>query len=447
MADPGRRARTDHTKLRTIGIAVLALVAGIALAGCMDDGGQEATDPGTDDGTTDDESPSGDGTADDGSGEETGDEDTGSDPLPETELDTPSSWPMVGYTAAQTRSYGGPGDGDPTDAWSTLTGGASAPSVANGFVYATGPGEDDARSTFHAFVPETGDEAWRYHAAVPAGSAVDAERVYVVDGHGQDDTPTALDARTGEVVWTHEEDGFRSDAAPAVLGDRVFFGDGATVVALDASTGEVGWEQGTPSPETPGVTQIMTDDEHVLAGSGGQFLVLDPATGDEVASVDTGERSGDYTVADGRLFVVGLAGTSAWDLESGEELWTYNPGQLVRDHAAVEDGILYLGGSGSQEPGQVIALDAQTGDEEWVVDADGSEVSSPAIAHGTVYVVTQAGNGAEYVFQALHAGNGTEVWSFTFEPASVNPQPPSSPAYVDGMLFTNTGGFIVALDV
>lgn len=442
----------DEPDLRTVGLCFLVIVAGIAMAGCMDDGGQE-------DGGVEDQGPTGNEGAADGGSSDGGDSDDAgtdaegsgdSDTVPETELETPSSWPMVGFTAAHINSYGGAGDGEPEKAWTLGAPLKVAPSAGNGFVYLAGPGEDDARPTFHALVPETGDEAWRYHAEVVEGTAVDADHVYLADGTGPSDTPTAVDTETGEVGWTFEKAGFVSSTAPAILGDHVFFfdqgtefrPDNATLYAFDTSTGEVDWKE-----QAPRADQLMTDGENLLVASGGQFFVLDADAGDQVSSLDTGARQTYQSVADNTLFTVQSQGIKAWDIESGEELWKHRVEHIVEGAPAIADGVVYLGGSAQDGPSAVYALDAQTGEEEWIFEADANWVTpSPAVAHGTVYVATQSGNGDTYNISAIDAEDGTEAWSMSVEFDRQNPSPPTSIVYVDGMLFADLGAQTVAVD-
>lgn len=444
----------EHAKLRTVGLVVLALVAGVALAGCMDDGEQETTDPGTDDGETSDDPPSDDPSGD---GSDAGSKaDSGDDPLPQTELDTPDSWPMVGFNAAHTGAYGGPGDGDPEEAWTLPAPDNAAPSAGNGFVYLPGPAEDDARPTFRALVPETGDEAWRFHAEVAQGSTVDADHVYILDETGQSYTPTALDTGTGEVAWTLQEDGFEGSIAPAILGERVFFmaqsadpsQENGTLFALDTSTGDVDWKT-----QAPVAGQLMTSGDQLLLGGGGfqadgELHVFDPDTGDHVSSLDTQTRTTHHTVANGTLFTASARGIAAWDLASGENRWKQGVDEMVDGPPTIHEGTVYVGGTGHDGPAKVHALDAQTGEEAWAFELDGAWVNpSPAIAHGTVYVASQADNGNEYGFYAIDADEGTEVWSLSIAAERTDGGAPTSVMFVDGMLFADVGAHWFALDV
>ena len=137
-------------------------------------------------------------------------------------------------------------------------GGYSSFSVANGKLYTMGlRGE---REFVVAFDVATGKEAW----ATPHGSAfrndrgdgprgtptVDGDRVYALGGDGD---LSALDARTGKIVWSKnvlKEFGGSNitwgiSESPLVLGNKVLVnagGPGASIVALNKADGALIWK-------------------------------------------------------------------------------------------------------------------------------------------------------------------------------------------------------------
>ncbi|WP_390287981.1 PQQ-binding-like beta-propeller repeat protein [Haloarchaeobius amylolyticus] len=86
-----------------------------------------------------------------------------------------------------------------------------------------------------------GEERWRVSGEFVGSASVLDGTVWVADYQG---TAYAIDARTGEVYWSHSLPGVNKiDAGLAVAGDEVFVpaGTGTTSVALDAATGEIRW--------------------------------------------------------------------------------------------------------------------------------------------------------------------------------------------------------------
>ena len=159
--------------------------------------------------------------------------------------------------------------------------GYSSFSVANGRLYTMGlRGE---REYVIAFAVDTGKEAW----ATPHGSAfrndrgdgprgtptVDGDRVYALSGSGD---LTALDARTGKIVWSKNvlrEFGGSNitwgiSESPLVLGDKVLVnpgGPGASIVALNKANGALIWKSQSDKAgyssaipvEVNGTTQVV----------------------------------------------------------------------------------------------------------------------------------------------------------------------------------------------
>ena len=175
-----------------------------------------------------------------------------------------------------------PADGPPL-VWkaSGAGGGYSSFSVANGKLYTMGlRGE---REYVVAFDVATGKEAW----STPHGSAfrndrgdgprgtptIDGDRVYALGGSGD---LTALDARTGKIVWTKNvlrEFGGSNitwgiSESPLVLGDKVLVnpgGPGASIVALNKANGALIWKSQSDKAgyssaipvEVNGTTQVV----------------------------------------------------------------------------------------------------------------------------------------------------------------------------------------------
>ena len=151
-------------------------------------------------------------------------------------------------------------EGGPPLAWKATGagGGYSSFAISNGKLYTMGLRGD--REFVIAFDVATGKEAW----ATPHGAAfhndqgdgprgtptVDGDRVYALGGNGD---LSALDARTGKVVWTKnvlKEFGASNitwgiSESPLVLGDKLLVnagGPGASIVALNKSNGAVIWK-------------------------------------------------------------------------------------------------------------------------------------------------------------------------------------------------------------
>ena len=94
----------------------------------------------------------------------------------------------------------------------------------------------------------------------------------------------------------------------------------------------------------------------------------------------------------------------ALNAETGEQLWNFETGDVVRSPATVSDGIVYVGSNDNN----LYALDAATGDLLWQHDTGDSVRYPPLVADGTVYVPTISEGGRS--IHAQDATSGTQLW-------------------------------------
>ncbi|MFT2093012.1 outer membrane protein assembly factor BamB [Paraglaciecola sp. 2405UD69-4] len=92
------------------------------------------------------------------------------------------------------------------------------------------------------------------------------------------------------------------------------------------------------------------------------------------------------------------------------------------------------------ENGEVIALDANTGEQKWKTTLKGEVLATPAVEAGVVVVNTGSG----FVF-ALNASTGEEVWAYESDVPPLSLRGVSSPTAVNGgaIIGTATGKLVV----
>jgi outer membrane protein assembly factor BamB len=215
-------------------------------------------------------------------------------------------------------------------------------------------------------------------------------RVYVATTDGD---VGAMGVDSGEQLWERSL-GAPVTATPAVAGNHVYVGTGSSdgssgaVVALTAD-GEKRWAQpldGGVAASSPAVVDDMVyvgcQDERVYA--------LDAETGDIEWRFETeGSVDASPAVADGTVFV-GSTDERFYALDrlEGTTRWTAPIGESIGAPATVAGTHVYVGDGG----GHLHALDTATGDRVWSYAAtDGTIMTNPAIADGTLYVGTSAG--------------------------------------------------------
>lgn len=111
-----------------------------------------------------------------------------------------------------------------------------------------------------------------------------------------------------------------------------------------------------------------------------------------------------------RLFVEGTDGViSAFDKKTGERLWTWRDEDMTKDQApsAFGGGVSFDGGKlyATDGVGDVIALNAETGEMLWKVKPAGPLRGAPTIAFGQLFVMTQ-----DNQIIALNLADGSLVW-------------------------------------
>lgn len=299
---------------------------------------------------------------------------------------------------------------------------SSAPALADETLYF---GTFDKQ--FYAIDAATGEEVWRRDVGHRFGSSspvVLEETVYVGttgDGplrvSGPEDEEKfepcallALDASTGEERWRYDdfEKKDRIESSPAIADGRVHFGAERTVYALDAATGDVLWTRDLPvhTESSPAVV-----DGVVYYGGHGsresetpsRVWALDVTSGETLwtAGIDDGGLRTSPAVADGTVYVPASSRRTctmdecsgvtrgrlyALDAASGDRQWTAEIRTDTRSSPAVVDGVVYVG---CRDGLSAVTTD---GENAWRVPFEGDRgdapyvKSSPAVANGHVFI-------------------------------------------------------------
>jgi eukaryotic-like serine/threonine-protein kinase len=317
--------------------------------------------------------------------------------------------------------------------WAFKTDGSviSSPTISGGLVYF---GSDD--KTLYAVDASTGELKWKFATGGPVRSSA-----AIVDGTvyfgSYDGNFYALDATSGKLKWKFATAGERQfearglhgyfpraqtipdfwdffQSSPVVVTGAVFFGSGdGNVYALAADTGELKWKFATHNVvhSSPAVVGGV-----VYIGSWDSYLyALDAATGQLRWKFKTGEDNTNFNqtgiqaspaVANGIVyFGCRDAHLYAVDATTGRQKWAFdNHGDWINTSAALSDGMVY---EGTSIPAAFGAVDANTGQVKFHLDARMMVFSSPAVAGGTAYFGSF--NGKLY---AVDLKTGQFAWEF-----------------------------------
>ncbi|PYS38446.1 MAG: quinoprotein glucose dehydrogenase [Acidobacteria bacterium] len=148
----------------------------------------------------------------------------------------------------------------------------------------------------------------------------------------------ALDAATGELLWTHSErEAARGAAAPRQLSGR----PGYRLLALDANTGVP-----IPAFGKNGVVDLKLDDDQEIDLINGEVgLHAAPAVAKDVVIVGAAHRSGG--VPRGKKNVKGYV--RGFDVKTGKRLWIFHTIPLPNEYGAEtweNDSAAYTGNTG-----------------------------------------------------------------------------------------------------
>jgi outer membrane protein assembly factor BamB len=275
-------------------------------------------------------------------------------------------------------------------------------------------GADDSRRMVYCYDRHTGDKIWEKQVTGIPGSpatpprttddtglaapslTVDGQRVMALFGTGDiiafDHEGNRLWARNLGVPSNH----YGHSSSLVTWNKKVFVQydtqRGSRVLALNVQNGETVWE----TPRTSGVSWASP----VLANVDGRYM----------------------------LILLGNPDLSAYDIETGRQLWSVNcmSGE-VGPSPAYGGGLVYA----ANEYARMVGVNPKTGEQVWQDNYYLPEVASLLYHDGLVYVATTFA-----VLAAFEAATGEFLWEFDTDDGFY-----SSPVIADNKLFIfDTGG-------
>lgn len=209
------------------------------------------------------------------------------------------------------------------------------------------------------------------------------------------------------LLWTTPSSlGSGAGTTPAVVLPNVYVTLFNGVAAINQTTGAVVWKVLT-SETFLGAPAVVANVVYVASFSGTVYA-LNPTTGATLKfRALGGSIIGGPTVANGTLYVGNQNGlrVDALQTSSLASVYSFSTGCPVLGSPAVAAGVVYVGCNDSA--GTVIAMDANSGTQLWLVTVGGSIAGRLAVRNGVVYGNTNTGN----IIFAQRADNGSRVWA------------------------------------
>lgn len=204
------------------------------------------------------------------------------------------------------------------------------------------------------------------------GLAVEGGALYVSTAFGE---LHALDAATGAILWSQDLDAAATGAPTVGAGVVHVMTRNATGWAIDASSGRIIWQVlggASPSGIAGGPAPALSDGLAIYPFSSAQMIAANRGDGTLAwSAVVAGQRlgrafsrvsdlTGDPVVVGNTVYAGNHAGRSAaFDLTSGQELWTAEGGAMSPITVAGNSVFLI------SDENRLLRLDAATGAEVW----------------------------------------------------------------------------------
>ncbi|WP_435156052.1 PQQ-binding-like beta-propeller repeat protein [Haladaptatus sp. DFWS20] len=311
-----------------------------------------------------------------------------------------------------------------------------------------------------AYDLETGDELWqRADLPAPKTPGLSDEMIYfasqVLESSDSDEGGFyALDMETGQTMWTRKDHDVWSP--PVISNGIVYSSNRDGTFAFDRENGDTVWKADGIDGLADDVGDALTYADETVFTSNGRALDADNGSTMWRVPPENGTL-GNPTVHDEMVYytrteyIVGdddRISVEARSADTGAVEWSYDSGNNRWDgRLSVTDGRVILLDSTPEET-SVMALDADTGTEDWTAEVEGTFFSSPSVGDGTVYIGGQyapdsTSSAGQALVHAIDGATGDKKWSYLLDGSDLETSPEDPPAagtpvVADGKLVATT---------
>jgi len=269
-------------------------------------------------------------------------------------------------------------------------------------------------------------------------------------GGTDDNTMYCFNATNGEILWTYKPDtnGYFVTGCAVAYGMVYEMNKDGFLYAFDVETGEVMWKYKGPNDSLmwPGMPTVADGKLYVTTGQSAQynapegiseFSCLNAFTGDTIWSItlEALPPRESIAIAYGMLLMIPGDVTTAVDTISGTEYTTANQIWAIGEKSVpVSSWPMWRADPAHSSTASVGPANLSL---TWKFETKGSVISSPSVVDGIVYFGSQDKN-----IYAIGAWSGKLIWKYpTLAPIE------SSPAVVNGRVYTGgDDGYVYCLD-
>ncbi len=325
--------------------------------------------------------------------------------LPDVNRLGEKAWPVSGGTSARTnaRDVALPPTLAPTWTYNAEAGFSAASPLITGDVVLVGNRKGD----IHAIRLDTGKRLGYVSvgASVEGASALDEHSIIAATAAGKKPL-LRYNLRTGATAWRVKMQPVL--AGVLVNGGQVVVADAeGRVAAHEVSTGALRWEHIPAEMAAVRAAPVQLPSGILIADDRGGLRVLNSETGAVVwAGQAAGPVYGTPATSGGMVYITTTRGVvQALGEATGQETWrvTLEDPEIRLAAPAVLGESLVVAGT----DGIVRMLDARTGDELWQARTDGAVVAPPLVTRDVVFVGTMARE-----LLALDRQTGEQQWTY-----------------------------------
>ena len=325
-----------------------------------------------------------------------------------------------------------------TECWTAdLVGAAGSPVLDRDTVFV-----GTSHGNCYAFERETGRRRWVFEttAATDTAPIVTHDYLYLATGEG---VVYALEPATGEQRWTADLPG-TLDAALALSGTVLYASHTAGLSALEADSGELVWTHETDTPAV-GTPAVDSDEDRDRQGGWGQRP--DPDQEIDLLSLDDAQMDvdGDQTHDRNQVYVGTTDGTIlALEATTGEPCWDAPASGTIVDGPTVVDDRVYI----ADDDGTLIAFHTSSGQSWFTYEIQGSFTSSPTVLDEIDSTYVGAADGYLHVTDTTFGRRKLRGWLFAKKGVALDGPVTSSPVIVDDILcIGDSTGSLYGIDV